>query len=192
MNPDTEWFFEKPGPWQEAYRRLRSIVLDCHLQESLKWGCPCYTYNDKNVVLIHGFKKYCALLFHKGALLADPAGILIRQTANVQSARQVRFTQVADIERQAALLRQYIFEAVEAEKQGLKVATQETRAYILPEELQAMLEADLSLKTDFERLTPGRRRGYVLYFSSAKQAKTRMARIEKCLPRIREGKGLED
>ena len=192
MNPKVNWFFEKESKWQEAYEKLREIVLDCGLNEELKWGCPCYTFQDANVVLIHGFKDYCALLFMKGALLKDAKNILIQQTENVQAARQIRFTSLLEIEKLEKVLKSYIFEAIEVEKAGIKMPMKKTKEYAVPEEFQILLDTDSSLKTAFEALTPGRQRGYLLYFSSAKQAKTREARIEKYIPQIMNGKGLED
>lgn len=192
VNPKVDWFFDKDTPWREAYQRLREIVLGCGLVEELKWGCPCYTVGKKNVVLIHGFKEYCALLFHKGALLQDAAGMLVQQTENVQSARQMRFKSVGEIEKRQALVVSYIEQAVAVEKAGLKVAMKETRAFAMPEEFTLKLKALPGLKRAFEALTPGRQRGYLLHFSSAKQSQTRVARIEKNVERILAGKGLED
>jgi uncharacterized protein YdeI (YjbR/CyaY-like superfamily) len=191
-NPKVDFFFEKSGQWQAEYAALRPIVLACGLDEQLKWGKPCYTLDGANVVLIHGFRDYCALLFHKGALLADPKGILVQQTANVQSARQVRFTGVAQIEKLKATLKVYIRNAIEVEKSGLKVEFRKSEEYAVPEEFQAELDADPALKSAFEGLTPGRQRAYLLYFSGAKQSKTRTARVAKCVPRILEGLGLDD
>ena len=192
VNPEVEWFFEKDTQWQQEYRKLREIVLECGLEEKLKWGVPCYTINNKNVVLIHGFKEYCALLFHKGALLKDPEGILIQQTENVQAARQIRFTSLEEIEEQEADLKAYIKEAVEVEKSGLKVELKKTAEYEVPEEFQQVLQENPEFKAAFEALTPGRQRGYILYFASPKQSKTRVSRIEKVWDRILEGKGLMD
>ena len=192
MNPKVNWFFDKDTPWKESYEALRIIVLDCGLTEELKWGCPCYTINQKNVVLIHGFKDYCALLFHKGALLKDRQGILIQQTENVQSARQIRFKGLHEIVRLERLLKTYIHEAAEVEKAGLKVALKKTSGFEMPEEFALKLKALPALKKAFHALTPGRQRGYLLHFSSAKQSKTRAARIEKNVDRIMAGKGLED
>lgn len=192
MNPKVDFFFNKAGKWQEAYQRLRTIVLDCGLTETLKWGVPCYTYQDTNVVLIHGFKDYCALLFHKGVLLKDTHGILIQQTENVQAARQIRFTDLEEIRKLEATLKAYIFEAVEVEKAGLKVQLKKTEAFDVPAEFQEKLEEDPGLKNAFKALTPGRQRAYLLYFSQAKQSKTRAARVEKYIPHILDGKGLND
>ena len=192
MNPKVDWFFNKASKWQEAYQELRDIVLDCKLTEELKWGCPCYTYNENNVVLIHGFKNYCALLFIKGAILKDAKKILIQQTENVQSARQIRFATISEITKQKALIKSYIKEAIEVEKLGLKVEMKQTTEYKIPEEFQVALNEMTELKKAFYTLTPGRQRGYLLYFSSAKQAKTRKERIEKYLSKILDGKGLED
>jgi uncharacterized protein YdeI (YjbR/CyaY-like superfamily) len=192
MNPKVNWFFDKDTPWKESYEKLRSVVLDCGLTEELKWGCPCYTIDKKNVVLIHGFKEYCALLFHKGALLKDKAGILIQQTENVQSARQIRFKGVHDIVKLERSLKAYIHEAMEVEKAGLKVALKKPSGFQMPEEFALKLKSSPALKKAFNALTPGRQRGYLLYFSAAKQSKTRAARIDKNVDRIMAGKGLED
>ncbi|MBN3583453.1 YdeI/OmpD-associated family protein [Algoriphagus aestuarii] len=192
MNPKVDFFFEKPSQWQQEYLFLRSIILDCGLTEELKWGVPCYTFKGTNVVLIHGFKEYCAILFHKGALLKDPDGILIQQTENVQAARQMRFTKLKEIQTLKATIMAYIFEAIEVEKAGLKVELKETSEFPMVDELKARFEKDQELKKVFEKLTPGRQRGYLLYFSQAKQSKTREARIEKYIPKIFEGKGLQD
>ena len=192
MNPKVDWFFNKASKWQEAYQELRDIVLGCKLIEDLKWGCPCYTYNENNVVLIHGFKDYCALLFMKGAILKDAKKILIQQTENVQSARQIRFAGINEITKQKAVIKSYIKEAIEVEKLGLKVKMKKTKQYKIPEEFQSALNEMAELKKAFLKLTPGRQRGYLLYFSSAKQAKTRNERIEKYVPKILDGKGLED
>ena len=192
MNPSVNWFFTKASKWQEAYGILRELVLDCGLTEELKWGCPCYTFQKNNVVLIHGFKDYCALLFMKGALLKDPKKILVQQTANVQAARQIRFTSAAQINKMQAVLKTYIKQAVAVEKAGLKVELKNTEEFNMPQEFQTVLQDMPELKAAFEKLTPGRQRGYLLYFSAPKQAKTREARIEKYLDKILTGKGLDD
>ena len=192
MNPEIDWFFTKAKKWGEEYNRLRELVLDCELTEYLKWGCPCYTFQKRNVVLIHGFKDYCALLFMKGALLKDPAKILIQQTENVQAARQVRFTSVQQIKDLSPVIKRYIKEAVALEKNGVKPELKSTKEYKIPEEFQLVLKDMPEVKTAFENLTPGRQRGYLLYFSAPKQAKTRKARIEKQLQKILQGKGLDD
>lgn len=192
MNPKVDWFFEKDTQWKTEFYKLRSIALSTGLVEELKWGHPCYTLNGTNVVLIHGFKEYCAYLFHKGVLLKDPEGILIQQTENVQSARQIRFTDLYDINSQEEALKAYIYEAIEVEKAGLQVKMKKTSEFNMPEEFEAVLEENPNIKKAFESLTPGRQRGYLLYFSQAKQAKTREARIEKYIPYILEGKGLND
>lgn len=192
MNPRVDFFFDKATAWQKEYEKLRTIVLDCGLDEKLKWGVPCYTYQEKNVVLMHGFKEYCALLFPKGALLQDPDGILIRQTENVQSARQIRFTSVREIVKLERVLKAYIYEAIEVEKAGLKVKMKKTAEFKMPEEFETRLKKNRTLKKAFEALTPGRQRGYLLHFAQPKQAKTREARIEKCIPDILNGKGLMD
>ncbi|MCF3109434.1 YdeI/OmpD-associated family protein [Niabella sp. CC-SYL272] len=191
MNPKTDFYFNK-GKWQEETKLLRTIVLDCGLAEELKWGCPCYVFEGRNIVLIHVFKEYCALLLFKGALLQDPAGILIQQTENVQSARQIRFTGVKEIKDQAAVIKSYIYEAIEVERTGLKVPLKKTKDYAMPEEFQQKLDQLPALKKAFAALTPGRQRAYLFYFSQAKQSKTRAARVEKYIPNILEGKGPED
>ncbi len=192
MNPKVDFFFQKAGKWQEAVEKMRTIALDCGLTEELKWGCPSYSFQKSNIILIHTFKEYCAFLLFKGVLLKDPEGILIQQTENVQSARQIRFTDVQEILRLEKVLKSYIFEAIEVEKAGLKVPMKKTAEFSMPEEFQQKLEESSALKTAFESLTPGRQRAYLLYFSQAKQAKTREARIEKYTPQILAGKGLDD
>ncbi|MFT3796652.1 YdeI/OmpD-associated family protein [Flavobacterium sp.] len=192
MNPKVDFFFDQAGQWQAAVAQLRDIVLGIGLTEELKWGCPCYTINGNNLVLIHHFKEYCALLFFKGALLQDTDGILVQQTKNVQAARQIRFTQTNQILEQQKIIKTYIYQAIEVEKAGLKVALKTTEDFTVTAEFQQKLNDNPNLKKAFEALTPGRQRNYLLYFSSAKQAKTRMARIEKCLPQILDGKGLND
>jgi uncharacterized protein YdeI (YjbR/CyaY-like superfamily) len=194
MNPKVDWYFDKNKAWQEELKQLRMIVLDCGLTEELKWGVPCYTFKKSNIVLIHDFKAYCALLFVKGALLKDPDGILIQQTEHVQAARQVRFTNVGEIIEMEPILNAYIHEAVEVEKAGLKVNFKKPAEFKFPEEFQDKLSAEggQALKAAFEALTPGRQRAYILYFSAPKQSKTREARLEKYLPKILDGKGLDD
>ena len=192
MNPKVDWFFDKAEQWKEEFKKLRVLLLDCGLAEELKWGVPCYTFRKSNIVLIHGFKEYCALLFHKGVLLKDTEGILIQQTENVQGARQIRFTDVREIVEMTPVLKTYVYEAIEVEKAGLKVALKKTSEFPMPEEFQIRLDEDPRLKAAFEALTPGRQRGYLLYFSQAKQAKTRESRIEKYMTKILEGKGLND
>jgi uncharacterized protein YdeI (YjbR/CyaY-like superfamily) len=192
MNPKVDFFFDKPSQWQKEYAKLRTIALDCGLEEELKWGCPCYTFQKKNIVLIHGFKEYCAYLFFKGALLKDTEGILIQQTENVRVPRQIRFTNVKEIAKLAPVLKAYLYQAIEVEKAGIKVPLKKTKEYAVPEEFQTRLDKNKALKKAFGALTPGRQRGYLLHFSSAKQSKTREARIEKAIPQILEGKGLED
>jgi uncharacterized protein YdeI (YjbR/CyaY-like superfamily) len=191
-NPKVDWFFTKSGKWQHAYERMRIIALDCGLTEELKWGCPCYTLDDSNIVLIHGFKDYCAYLFMKGALLKDSKKILIQQTKNVQAARQIRFTHVDEIVDQQSTLKAYIKEAIKVEKAGVKVPMKKTAAFEMAAEFKAVLKMMPDVKKAFSSLTPGRQRGYLLYFSSAKQTKTRESRIEKYIPQILKGKGLED
>jgi uncharacterized protein YdeI (YjbR/CyaY-like superfamily) len=192
MNQEVDFFFNKAQNWQEEYERLRTIVLDCGLTEELKWGCPCYTFNKNNIVLIHGFKEYCALLFFKGALLSNSHGILIRQTENVQAARQIRFTNVLEIVDLESILKTYVYEAVEVEKAGLKVDLKKASEFAVPDEFQSKLNAIPTLKTAFEALTPGRQRAYLLHFSAPKQSKTRESRVEKYILQILNGKGLND
>ena len=197
MNPRVDWFFSKDAKWQKEYEKLRTIVLDCGLTEELKWGCPCYIFpaaggQKGNIVLIHGFKEYCALLFFKGALLNNTKGLLIQQTANVQSARQIRFTNAREIGKLEKILKAYIYEAVEVEKAGLKVKLKKTSDFKIPEEFQKQLDKKPSLKKAFDSLTPGRQRAYLFYFSQPKQSKTREARVEKYLQQILKGKGLDD
>lgn len=192
MNPKVNFFFENATQWKEEFEALRAIALSTELVEDLKWGCPCYTYEGKNIFLIHGFKEYCALLFFKGALMKDPDQILIQQSENVQAARQIRFTEVQQIHDLKKELRAYMFEAVEIEESGVKVEMKTTKDFEMVEEFQNRLDQDPVLKEAFEALTPGRQRAYLLHFSSAKQSKTREARIEKCIPQILEGKGLTD
>ncbi|OEI73113.1 hypothetical protein BG616_02365 [Bacillus subtilis] len=191
-NPKVDDFLNKEKKWKEEFEKLRTIILDCELTEDFKWMHPCYTYNNKNVVLIHGFKEYCALLFHKGALLQDVHGILIQQTENVQAARQIRFTSVQEINEMETILKAYIQEATEVEKAGLKVEVNNNIELSIPEELQNKFDEIPELKTAFEALTPGRQRAYTLYFSQAKQSKTRESRVEKYVQKILDGKGLKD
>jgi len=192
MNPKADFFFEKEKKWHSEVNKLRTIVLDCGLAEEVKWGCPCYTYTDKNVVLIHAFKDYCALLFFKGALLNDPDHILIQQTENVQAARQARFTGLQEINKLSKVLKAYIYEAIEVEKAGLKPMLKKTAEFTMVEEFEKRLKKNSALKKAFQALTPGRQRAYLLHFSSAKQSATREARIDKAAPLILKGKGLND
>lgn len=191
-NPKVDAFIGRAEQWQPEYVALRRIVLDCQLIEELKWGVPCYTLNNKNVVLMHGFKEYCALLFVKGALLDDPLGILITQTENTQSARQIRLTSVDEIIELEPVLKAYINEAIEAERTGRKVEFKKTTEFAVPEEFQSSLDQDPTLQAAFAALTPGRQRAYLLYFAAPKQSKTRVSRVEKCVPQILAGKGLND
>jgi uncharacterized protein YdeI (YjbR/CyaY-like superfamily) len=191
-SPKVDGLLRKAKNWREEFQELRTIILGRGLTENVKWGQPCYTFENRNVVLIHGFKEYCALLFFKGALLKDAKGILITQTENVQAARQIRFTHIREIVKMKATLKAYIDEAVAVEKSGAKVILKKTNEFKMPEEFQNKLDEMPALKTAFESLTPGRQRGYILYFSSAKQSKTREARVEKCMPQILKGKGLDD
>ena len=192
LNPKVDAYVERLKNWVDEVRELRAICLDSGLGEDLKWGVPCYTLEGRNVVLIHSFKEYCALLFFKGALLKDAKGILIQQTDNVQAARQVRFKNVEEIRKLRTVLKAYIAEATKVERSGLKVELKKTEEFSVPEEFQAKLDGMLDLKTAFEALTPGRRRAYLLHFSSAKQSKTRTARVLKAIPDILSGKGLDD
>jgi len=191
-NPKVDAFLSKQKNWKDELEKLRTIILGSELTEELKWGTPCYTFQNRNVVLMHGFKEYCALLFFKGALLKDPDGILIRQTQNVQSARQIRFTSVREIVKLKTTLKAYLKEAVEVEKAGLKVNFKDTSEFTVPEEFQKRLDKSATLKKAFRALTPGRQRAYLLYFSTPKQSKTRESRIEKSTPQILAGKGLDD
>lgn len=192
MNLKVDFYFDKAEKWQEATVQLRKLVLDCQLTEELKWGCPCYTYQGSNIVLIHTFKEYCAVLFFKGALLSDPENVLIQQTENVQAARQLRFTSAKELTQLSQVLKSYIYEAIEVEKAGLQVPLKKTTEFPVAAEFQQQLVKRPALKKAFEALTPGRQRAYLLHFSQPKQAKTREARVEKLIPQILEGKGLND
>ena len=192
LNPKVDWFFAKDTQWQKEYEKLRTIILDCGLIEKLKWGCPCYMFENANIVLIHGFKEYCALLFFKGALLNDPNGILIQQTKNVQAARQVRFTNVREIVKTERILKAYIYEAIEVERAGLQVKYKKTKDFKIPEEFQSKLDKMPALKKAFDALTPGRQRAYIFHFSQPKLSKTRTSRVEKYIKQILKGKGLDD
>jgi uncharacterized protein YdeI (YjbR/CyaY-like superfamily) len=192
MNPKVDVFLSKAQQWREEFKKLRMIILDCGLTEELKWGVPCYTFEKSNIVLIHGFKEYCAILFVKGALLKDAEGILVTQTENAQAARQIRFTSVREIVEMEPVLKAYVHEAIEVEKAGLKVDFKKTSEYTIPEEFQRKLDEIPVLKAAFEALTPGRQRAYILYFSQPKQSKTRLSRVERYMPRILDGKGLND
>jgi uncharacterized protein YdeI (YjbR/CyaY-like superfamily) len=192
MNPKVDWYFNKADKWKDEINKLRSVVLQCDLKEELKWGCPCYTYEKKNIVLIHTFKDYCAFLFFKGALLKDPKKILVQQTENVQAARQIRFTSLQEINKLEKTLPKYIYAAIETEESGKKVEMKKTEEFSMPEEFKLKLDKNRALKVAFNSLTPGRQRGYLLHFSAAKQSKTRESRIEKCIGNILQGKGLND
>lgn len=192
MNPKVDFYFTKAQKWQKETELLRTIVLDCGLTEELKWGCPCYMFQKSNIVLIHVFKEYCALLFFKGVLLKDASGILIQQTRQVQAARQIRFTSTKEIVKLKAILKVYIYEAIEVEKAGLKVELKKTAEYTIPEEFKNRLDKNAALKKAFKALTPGRQRAYLLHFSAPKQSKTRESRVEKYIPQILKGKGLND
>jgi uncharacterized protein YdeI (YjbR/CyaY-like superfamily) len=192
VNPKVDFYFNKAKKWREEFEKLRNVILDCGLTEELKWGCPCYTFEKRNIVLIHGFKEYCALLFFKGALLNDAKGILIQQTKNVQAARQIRFTNVREIVKLKPVLKDYIHEAIEVERAGLKVPFKKAKEFDIPEEFQNELNKNPALRKAFNALTPGRQRAYLLYFSQPKQSKTRESRVEKYTPQILNGKGLND
>ena len=191
-SPAVDAFLANAKKWQQEMSALRAIILDSELTEELKWGKPCYTFQQRNVLIIHGFKDYCAVLFCKGALLKDPKGVLVQQTDNVQAARQIRFTQLREVTELNSVLKAYLMEAIEVEKAGLEVTYKSTAEFIVPEELREKFSQAPDLKKAFEALTPGRQRGYLLHFSAAKQSKTRTARIEKCMPQILSGKGLDD
>ncbi|SDO40172.1 YdeI/OmpD-associated family protein [Phyllobacterium sp. OV277] len=191
-NPEVDWYFDETQKWQEEFRLLRTIVLACDLKEELKWGCACYTLDKSNVVLIHGFKEYCALLFFQGALLNDPDHILIQQTKNVQAGRQIRFTSVQEISKMDNILKAYIHAAIDIEKSGAKVTFKKTEDFAVPEEFQSRLSENPALQAAFEALTPGRQRAYLFHFSAPKQSKTRETRVEKFIPHILGGKGLDD
>ncbi|WNS45821.1 YdeI/OmpD-associated family protein [Paenibacillus sp. MMS20-IR301] len=191
-NPKVDFFFNKASQWQEEYGKLRSVLLGCQLTEELKWGVPCYTFQGGNIALIHGFKEYCAIMFVKGSLLPDPQGILIQQTKNVQAGRQIRFTNIQEINGLEATITNYIYNAIEVESAGLTVDYTKDTEYDIPEEFQARLDESPDLQAAFEALTPGRKRQYITYFTEPKQSKTRTARVDKCMSRIMEGKGLSD
>ncbi|PWT99007.1 MAG: hypothetical protein C5B52_11360 [Bacteroidetes bacterium] len=192
MNPKVDFFFNKAKKWGPEYEKMRMIALDSGLTEELKWGCPCYSLNKKNIVLIHGFKDYCAYLFFKGALLKDPKKILIQQTPNVQSARQIRFTKLSEITKLEPALKSYIKQAIDVEKAGKKVTLKKTAEFEIPEEFQAKLDKMPALKNAFYELTPGRQKAYIFHFSQPKQSKTRESRVEKYIKHILKGKGLDD
>ena len=191
MNPSVDFYFDKAQTWRTAIEKLRMIVLDCGLGEELKWGCPCYTFQNKNIVLIHVFKEYCALLFFKGALLSDPHGMLIRQTTNTQATRQIRFTNASDINNIEKTLKAYVYESIEVEKAGLKVELKKTADFTVAEEFKNKLDKSPALKKAFYQLTPGKQRAYLLYFSAPKQSKTRQSRVEKCTQQILRGEALK-
>ncbi|KQW87474.1 hypothetical protein ASC94_29325 [Massilia sp. Root418] len=191
-NPKVDAYVEESTSWKEALRKLRAIALDCQLDEALKWGVPCYSFNDSNIVLLHTFKEYCAILFFKGALLKDEEGILVQQTKNVQAARQIRFTSAGEVDAHKAAIKAYIAEAIAVDKAGLKVEFKDTADFDMAPEFQARLDDSPQLQEAFEALTPGRQRAYLLYFAEAKQSATRTARVDKCAPRILAGKGLKD
>jgi uncharacterized protein YdeI (YjbR/CyaY-like superfamily) len=192
MNHRVDWYFGKNERWEKEIRKLRTIALDCQLTEELKWGCPCYTLSGSNIALIHVFKEYCALLLFKGALLKDEQRILVQQTKNVQVARQIRFTNVREVAKIERVVKAYILEAIEVQKAGLQVELKKTAEFDMPVEFENRLKELPALKKAFNGLTPGRQRGYLLHFSTAKQSKTREARVEKCIERILDGKGLDD
>jgi uncharacterized protein YdeI (YjbR/CyaY-like superfamily) len=190
-NPKADFYFEK-GKWQAELRLLRKIILSCGLEEVVKWGCPCYTHHEKNIVLLHAFKEYCAMLFFKGSLMADPDNILVQQTKNVQAARQIRFTEISAVKAQSASLKAYVHEAIEIETSGKKPELKKTRDFEVVPEFEAQLKKHAALKQAFKALTPGRQRAYLLHFSSAKRPQTRAERIQKCIPPILKGMGLND
>ena len=192
MNPKVDIYISTDKKWQEELKKLRAIILDCQLNEEFKWGVPCYTFQDSNIVLMHVFKEYCAILFVKGALLNDANGVLIQQTKDVQAARQIRFTNVREIVEMESILKAHIHEAIEVEKAGLKVSYKKTTEFNMPEEFKNKLDEIPALKTAFDALTPGRQRAYLLYFSAPKQSKTRVSRVENRLQQILSGKGLND
>ena len=192
LNPKVDEFLRKVPKWQAEMEKLRRITLDCSLTEDFKWGKPCYTFENNNVVLIHAFKEYCAILFFKGALLQDPHGVMVSQTENVQAGRQIRFTYLKEIEELETVIKAYIYEAIEVEKAGSKVDFKKASEFAIPEELRNKFDEDSALKAAFETLTPGRQRAYILYFSEPKQAKTREARVQKYMQHILSGKGLND
>lgn len=192
MNPKVDFFFNKNGKWKELFGKLRVILLECQLSEELKWGVPCYTFQDGNIALIHGFKEYCAILFVKGSLLPDPQGILVQQTKNVQAARQIRFTSIQDILDLESTLKNYIYDAIEVETTGLTVDYTKPAELAIPEEFQNKLNEVPGLQAAFEALTPGRQRQYITHFTDSKQAKTRASRVDKYTPHILNGKGLSD
>ncbi len=192
LSPKIDAFLRRQKAWREEFTKLREIIVSFGLSEDLKWGQPCYSLDGKNVVLMHGFKEYCAVLFHKGALLKDPKGSLIQQTAHVQAARQIRFTSLDDVRKKEKTVKAFIRQAIEVEKSGLRVPFKKTRDFEMPSELETKLDESAELKAAFEALTPGRQRGYLLYVTQAKQAKTREARVEKSIPRILDGLGMDD
>ena len=192
MDSNIDDFFSKAKKWQKEFKKLREIALECGLTEEFKWGKPCYTFQKSNIVLIHGFKDYCAFLFFKGALLKDTKDILVKQTENVQAARQIRFTNAQEIDEMKSVLKDYISEAIEVEKAGLEVDFKKTTEFKIPDEFQTKLDEIPALKTAFDALTPGRQRAYILYFSQPKQSKTRTSRVEKYMQQILDGKGLND
>lgn len=192
MSPKVDEYLREARSWQEEFEKLRMTILECGLTEELKWNKPCYMYKNKNIVIIQGFKKYCAVMFFKGALLNDPNGVLVRPGENSQAQRQIRFTDAQEIMEMKTVLKDYVNQAVEVEKSGLEVNFKKTEEFMIPEELQTKFNEMPSLKTAFDTLTPGRQRAYILYFSKAKQSKTREARIEKYMQNILDGKGLND
>jgi uncharacterized protein YdeI (YjbR/CyaY-like superfamily) len=192
MNPKVDAYLQQATAWQEELQKLRAIILGCKLDEELKWGVPCYTHQGSNIVLIHTFKDYCAILFFKGALLKDEEGILVQQTKNVQAARQIRFTSPAQVDQLRGAIKAYVKAAIAVEQAGLEVPFKTTADFDMAEEFQARLDDSPALQEAFEALTPGRQRAYLLYFSEAKQAATRTARVDKCVPHILAGKGLKD
>ena len=191
-NPKVDEYLENAQTWRKEMEKLRKILLGCELVEELKWGKPCYSFQDGNVAILQGFKDACALMFFKGALLKDPDGILERPGANSQAARRIMFTSVKQITAMESSLKGYIQQAIEVEKAGLKVKLKDVQEFAIPDEFQHKLDKMPALKKAFEALTPGRQKGYLLHFAGAKQAKTRASRIEQCTPQILAGKGLHD
>ena len=191
-NPKVDAYLAKAKKWRKEFEKLRTVLLGCDLTEELKWGKPCYMFEKSNVAILQGFKDTCALMFFKGALLKDTKGILERPGENSQAARRIPFTSVEQIARLESVLRAYIKEAIKAEKAGLEVKLKNITEHEVPEEFQNKLKQNAALKSAFRALTPGRQRAYLMYFSSAKQSKTRESRMEKCMPKILQGKGLND
>lgn len=192
MNPKVDFYFSDARQWQKELAQLRVLLLDCGLTEELKWGKPCYSYEGSNIVVIQGFKAYCAILFFKGVLLNDPEGILVKTGENTRVGRQIRFNNVKEITGRKAILKAYVYEAIEVEKAGLKVDKAAQQAPAVAKEFQQRLAKNRTLKAAFEALTPGRQRAYHIYFAAPKQPETRQSRMEKWIPQILRGKGMND